>query len=505
MYAGVDCGTQSTKVILIDTDTNKILGLGNAPHQLICEVNGRREQNPKWWVSAFKNAFSDAVKNAGIFPQQINAISVSGQQHGLVVLDSQGEPLYPAKLWCDTETSSENERILEIIGGKDACLEKLGLVIETGYTASKLLWLKENHPALWKKIDTVLLPHDYLNYWLTGNRVMEFGDASGTGLFNIYKRNWDNDILNIIDSSGLLYSALPNLILNNQVVGVVRPEVAEILNLNIDTLVATGSGDNMMGAIGTGNIEPGIVTMSLGTSGTLYAYSPIPIDPASKSIANFCSVNNGWLPLICTMNVTSATSLVQNLFSLDLDNFNYKLTKSELGSKGIITFPFFNGERVPSLPTAKASIHGLDSKNFTIENLCRSIVEGITFGLRYGLELLKSSGLKVSQIRLIGGGSKSVIWRQMVADVMDCEVICLTNTEAAALGAAIQAAWVHQLKNNINTYVSEEVLLKEINRKFVILDADTLTLPDIDNVKKYDCYYLKYKSLLNKYYLEKDI
>ncbi|WP_267964033.1 xylulokinase [Testudinibacter sp. TR-2022] len=502
MYAGVDCGTQSTKVILIDTEMGEILGSGSAPHPLISESNGKREQQPEWWISAFQQAFSNAIKNAGIMPEKIHAISISGQQHGLVVLDKAGDPLYPAKLWCDTETNDENETLLAEMGGVEACLEKLGLVLATGYTASKLLWLKRHQPEVWRKIDTVLLPHDYLNYWLSGNKVMEFGDASGTGLFNIYQRDWDQRIIRLIDDSGVLEKALPRLIQHNQVVGTVLPEVAAILGLNPNTLIAAGSGDNMMGAIGTGNIEAGIVTLSLGTSGTLYAYSEQPIKPISAAIANFCSANNGWLPLICTMNVTSATSLVQDLFQLNLVDFNQQLKNASLGADGVMMLPFFNGERVPSLPTAKASIHGLDNKNFTSENVCRATVEGITFGLRYGLALFKQSGIDISQIRLIGGGAKSEIWRQIVANIMNCEVICLRNSEAAALGAAIQAAWLHQLQQP-NQSRDEKALFKEINQRFVVLDKTTLTLPNMSCVAQYNDIYFKYVRLLTEYYLEK--
>ncbi|MGV6988258.1 xylulokinase [Testudinibacter sp. P80/BLE/0925] len=502
MYAGVDCGTQSTKVILIDTEMGEILGLGSAPHQLISESNGKREQQPEWWISAFQQAFSNAIKNAGITPEKIHAISISGQQHGLVVLDKVGNPLCPAKLWCDTETNDENEALLTALGGAETCLEKLGLVLATGYTASKLLWLKRHQPEVWSKIDTVLLPHDYLNYWLSGNKVMEFGDASGTGLFNIYQRDWDQRIIRLIDDSGVLEKALPRLIRHNQAVGTVLPEIATILGLNPNTLIAAGSGDNMMGAIGTGNIEAGIVTLSLGTSGTLYAYSEQPIKPVSAAIANFCSANNGWLPLICTMNVTSATSLVQDLFQLNLGDFNKQLKSSPLGADGVMVLPFFNGERVPSLPIAKASIHGLDNKNFTSENVCRATVEGITFGLRYGLTLFKQSGIEISQIRLIGGGAKSEIWRQIVADIMNCEVICLRNSEAAALGAAIQAAWLHQLQQP-NQSRDEKTLFKEINQRFVVLDKTTLTLPNTSCVAQYNDIYFKYVRLLTEYYLEK--
>lgn len=501
IYAGIDCGTQSTKVILIDTEKKIILGEGSSSHDLICDMNGKREQEPEWWISALLTAFSLAVKNADINSQDIDAISVSGQQHGLVILDKYGKSLYPAKLWCDTETDDENNLILQKIGGGASCVSKLGLKIATGYTASKLLWIKKHYPDKWDSIHTILLPHDYINFWLTGISVMEFGDASGTGLFNIYSRKWSNDVIRIIDENNdLLQNALPLVIEGNNSIGKIRPEVATVLNLREDVIVASGSGDNMMAAFGTGNIIPGIVTMSLGTSGTLYAYSSKPVDSSSGLVANFCSADNGWLPLICTMNVTSVTTLVQKFLSINLSTFNQFLESSPIGSEGIISVPFFNGERVPALPTAKASIYGLDSTNFTPENFCRSLVEGITFGLRYGLELFRENGIEPKQIRLIGGGAKSKVWRQIVADIMNCETICLSSTEAAALGAAIQAALVHQ--QSTNPELNKKELLKKLTDEFVVLDETTLTKPNIEYVNKYSDLYSKYKKLLSKNYLE---
>ncbi len=499
IYVGVDCGTQSTKVILIDTNKSKILAEASSPHELISDTNGKREQQPQWWISAFIEAFKQAIKQAKIDPQEVLAISVSGQQHGLVVLDKKGLPLYPAKLWCDTETAVQNEQLLQMIGGEEQCLAKLGLVIATGYTASKLLWLKQSYPDIWQQVDKVLLPHDYINYWLTGQAVMEYGDASGTGLLDIYSRCWNKDVIELIDKDGILTNALPTLIKSNTVVGKLKADIAQLLNLNPDVLVASGSGDNMMGAIGTGNTKDGIVTMSLGTSGTLYAYSSTPIKPASKLIANFCSANNGWLPLICTMNVTSTTSLLQKLLKIDLTDFNLAVSSAPIGANGITILPFFNGERVPALPTAKASIYGLDYNNFTVENLCRAMVEGTTLGLRYGLDLFRQKGVNPTQIRLIGGGAKSPIWRQIVADMMNCEVICLAYSEAAALGAAIQAALVHICSYSTK---DEQQLLNELTDQFVILEQSTLTTPNIQNVQQYEKVYTKYCAILTKNYLE---
>lgn len=503
IYAGIDCGTQSTKVILIDTVSQQIISEGHSPHNLISEANGKREQQPQWWIDALISAFKQAVEKANISAKQIAAIAVSGQQHGFVALNKNGDVLIPAKLWCDTETSVENEEIISNLGGKDACLVELGLVVSTGYTASKILWLKKNHPQLWEKLDCVLLPHDYLNFWLTGRKVMEAGDASGTGLFNIKERIWSKKAIAAIDDSGHLEKALPEIIQYDQLIGTVRPEISTLLGLSPDTVVAVGGGDNMMGAIGTGNVQQGIITMSLGTSGTIFAYAEKPLTPASALIANFCASTNGWLPLICTMNITSATSLIQKLFEQDLAEFNQAVSSAPIGSQGITVLPFFNGERVPNLPYAKAVIGGIDSTNMTENNLTRAVLEGATFTLRYGLDLLNQCGIQATQIRLTGGGAKSAVWRQIVSDVMNCPIICLNYNEAAALGAAIQAAWANYIHTKSLSETEKQQALINFCDMFVSLDQETLTTPNTQNVALYEQTYCQYLSLLNQHYKEK--
>ncbi len=471
IVVGVDCGTQGTKVVLIDTVNSKVLAECSATHELIYGSNGKREQDPAWWINATIDAFNKAVHKANIDPKEIDAIGISGQQHGLVALDSNGKVIRNAKLWCDTESAPENAELLELIGGEEACVNKLGLRIETGYTASKILWMKKYEPDNFSKIAHILLPHDYLNYWLTGEFSADYGDASGTGLFDVRNRCWDYDVCSLIDPTDCLFNSLPPLNASEEPAGVVVGDAKIKLGLRDNVVVASGGGDNMMGAIGTGNVKNGIVTMSLGTSGTIYTFSDKPIELKHPSIANFCSSSNGWLPLICTMNVTSATTLVQKLLNMDLVEFNNSLSNSDVGSGNISFLPFFNGERVPALPGGHGSIHGLDTSNFNRDNLLRSVVEGATYGLRYGMDLLRDAGINIEQIRLIGGGAKSNQWRQIIADTMNTEVICPENFEAAALGAAIQAYWA------LNGAVDHRII-----DQLILLNESSRTIPIPDNV-----------------------
>lgn len=491
LIAGIDCGTQGTKVILIDAQSKEIIGEKSAPHQLVSGANGKREQQPQWWIDAMLSAFKELIATTGVNPQDIDAIGVSGQQHGLVALDKNGVVIRDCKLWCDTETAAENAEFLELLGGEKGSIEKLGLRVETGYTASKLLWMAKNEPQNFKEIKHVLLPHDYINYWLTGEYCAEFGDASGTGLFDVRNRCWSIEACNLIDPSGNLYTALPKLVDPKKPIGCLSERAIKALNLRQDVVVAPGGGDNMMGAIGTGNVTDGIVTMSLGTSGTIYTSLSKSYELNQPSIANFCSSSNGWLPLICTMNVTSATTQVQKFLDLDLTEFNQQLDAAPIGANGLIFLPFFNGERVPALPNSTASIYGLDATNLTGENLVRAVVEGASFGLRYGVDALRSAGIAITQIRLIGGGAKSTLWRQIIADIMQAEVVCLKNSEAGALGAALQAYWV-----------SSDLSLEQIIQDFVKLDNNSKAMPITENVAAYQEVYAKYLAKLNNEYSE---
>ncbi|WP_111412604.1 xylulokinase [Billgrantia lactosivorans] len=487
MYIGVDCGTQSTKVVVVDVEGETILAEASRPHRLVEGASGRREQAPEEWLEAFRGAFEEAMGRAGIARGAIRAIGVSGQQHGMVALDAEGLPVHPAKLWCDTETAAHNAALVERLGGAAGCLDKLGLVLQTGYTASKLAWLRDTNPTAYRRIDTILLPHDYLNYWLTGEKVAEAGDASGTGYFDTRSRRWRHDVFAAIAPELEPSRVLPRLIDSREPAGTLRPKIARELGLGEGVLVASGGGDNMLGAIGTGNIAPGIVTLSLGTSGTVCAYSPEPVRAESDMVANFCASHGGWLPLICTMNVTSASTLVRELFDLDLIAFGERMAAAPIGAAGITVLPFFNGERVPALPHASASFLGLDSRNLTQANLCRAVVESATFGLRYGLELLGPLAAGASQIRLIGGGAKSPLWRQMVADVTATQVVCPQVTDAAALGAALQAAWCER----------PDATLPALCERLVHLDEASLAEPKATSVSAYETVYARYREALS--------
>ncbi|QJT09555.1 xylulokinase [Oceanidesulfovibrio marinus] len=491
MYMGVDCGTQGTKVVILDPEQGTIRGEGYAAHQMISGPGGRREQEPEWWVDGLREAYRKAIDAAGVDSRSIRAIGVSGQQHGLVALNNNGEVIRPAKLWCDTETAPQNADLLRLMGGHAGSMDTLGLVVATGYTLSKLLWLKQNEPDSFAAIAHILLPHDYLNYWLTGNIVAEYGDSSGTGYFDIRERRWVPEVLALIDPDGGLERALPPLIEAQEPAGTVRQAVASELGLSGDVLVSSGGGDNMMGAIGTGNIDDGVITMSLGTSGAIYGFSGSAPHHHEALVAPFCSSSNGWLPLICTMNLTGVANAVRESFGFDIAAFEQHAARAPIGAEGITMLPFFNGERVPALPDASGTLLGLTVQNYTPANLCRAAYEGPTFGLRYGLDLLRGIGMKSRDIRLIGGGAKSLFWRQLVCDIMDTPVVCPEVVEAAALGGAIQAAWCDSHARG------DGASLAELCKRFVALDESSAVTPDAESVAAYQHAYSTYRSRLS--------
>ncbi len=477
-FIGVDSGTQGTKTLVVQGKTGKILGSASAPHVMVEGLGGgAMEQEPRIWIAALERTIKQAVKASGVRADEIKAIGVSGQQHGFVPLDEDGEVIRPAKLWCDTSTVAEADLLLKKVGGREEFIRLTGNGLPAGFTASKILWLKQKEPKNYARLATVLLPHDYLNFHLTGKRAMEAGDASGTGLFDTKTRNWASAVLEAIDPG--LSKALPAIRPSSQPLGEISLTVGKRLGLAADTLVSTGGGDNMMGAIGTGNIRPGIVTASLGTSGTIYAYSTRPtIDPAGE-VAAFCDSTGAWLPLVCTMNVTVATEIIKSLLKLNNEQLTKLAAAVPAGSDGLVLLPYFNGERVPDLPLGKGVWFGATSRNMTPGHLARAAMEGAALGLGYGLNRLRDLGIRPKQIRVTGGGSTNPVWRQILADVFDCEVIGLQTAEGAALGAAIQAEWAYLNHKGLKARIHE--LADEV----VKVDPSTLAKPDRARVKRY--------------------
>jgi D-xylulose kinase len=478
LLIGIDSGTQSTKALIVNANTGKVLGTASAAYALIAGLPaGAKEQHPKDWIAATRKAIAGAMKAAGARAEEVVAIGVSGQQHGFVPLDKSGDVIRPAKLWCDTTTSAECAEITSRLGGSKRTIAELGNAVLPGFTAPKILWLKKNEPRHFRKLATVLLPHDYLNFWLTGARVMEYGDASGTALLDVRHRKWSAAAVKAVDAS--LAEKLPRLISSDQPAGTLSNSTAKLLGLNPGVLVSAGGGDNMMGAIGTGNTRPGIVTASFGTSGTIYACAARPVVDPTGEIAAFCDSTNRWLPLLCTMNVTVATEMMRNDFGYTHEQFAAKAATIAPGSDGLLLLPYLEGERTPNVPEGTGTMIGINTRTFRASHYCRAVMEGVTLGMNYGLRRLGKLGVTASQIRATGGGAKSKLWRQIMADVFNAEVVTLTVGEGAAYGAALQALWCWRLQQG------ERVKIEEITDAFVTLNRTETAMPQREAVTAY--------------------
>jgi len=478
LVIGLDSGTQSTKALVVDASTGKVLASGSQAYDLLPGLPpGAKEQHPHTWREAAASAIRQAMRGAKASGSEVVALGVSGQQHGFVPLDAQGEVIRAAKLWCDTSTAQECEDIMATLGGPEKTIAALGNLVLPGFTAPKILWLKRHEPDHFARLASVLLPHDYLNFWFTGEKVMEYGDASGTALLNVRTRTWANDVLDAIDPE--LPGKLPPLISSDRPVGRLRESTAAQLDLNTDVLVSAGGGDNMMGAIGTGNTRPGVITASFGTSGTIYACANAPVVDPEGEIAAFCDSTNRWLPLLCTMNVTVATELIRNHLGWTHERFSNTVERVPAGSNGLLLLPYLEGERTPNVPAGTGVFLGVNQRSWGQDYFARSAMEGVTLGMNYGLQRLSQLGVRPTQIRATGGGAQSRTWRQIMADVFDAEVVTLKVAEGAAYGAALQALWCWRREKGENTSI------EEITDQFVEINDKETARPNPKDVAVY--------------------
>jgi len=475
---GIDSGTQSTKTIALDLETGEILASAQQAYGFVeAKGEGAMEQDPAVWITTVEATITEVLSKIPDRRSEVAGIGVSGQQHGLVLLDVANGIVRPAKLWCDTSTTAQCDELTKALGGEAKVVELTGNAMLTGYTAPKILWVRQNEPEHWAETATVLLPHDYINWWLTGMKSMEYGDASGTALLDVKTRSWSQPVLDAV--APRLAEKLPPLRHSSEPAGTLRSELCAKWHLATSVTVSSGGGDNMMGAIGTGNVSPGIMTASLGTSGTLYAFSSLPVIDPRGEIAAFCDSTGSWMPLACTMNVTLITELTRALFAdWTHDHYDAEAATIPAGSDGLLLLPYLAGERTPNLPHGSGVICGITTKNFTPAHLARAAMEGVTLGLAYGLERFRALGVTPTEIRITGGGTKSAFWRQLCADVFGVPTVCLTSSEGAALGGAIQAAWAAGEDH------SQEAL-HALCARLVTLDESTRCTPNPQHVEIY--------------------
>ena len=422
LVAGIDSSTSATKVEVREATSGRVVGRGVGRHPATRPP--RSEQDPEAWWAAFESAWAQAGS------PEVAAISVAGQQHGLVVLDTDRQVVRPAKLWNDTESAPDAEWLVaQLPGGAADWATACGTVPVASLTVSKLSWLHRTEPDSWDRLAHVLLPHDWLTWRLTGQLVTDRGDASGTGYWSPAAGEYRHDLLAIIDDGRDWAPALPRVLGPGEAAGTWGAAT-----------VAPGTGDNMAGALGVG-LRSGDVAVSFGTSGTVYAVSDEPTADPSGAVAGFADASGRYLPLVCTLNATKVTDAVRQLLGVDHGEFDDLALDAPAGSGGLTLLPYFDGERTPNRPQATGVLAGLRA-DVSRADLARAAVEGIVCGLLDGLDALAAFATVDGQLLAVGGGARSRAVRQVLADLAGREVVVPAAYEQVAAGACVQAAAV---------------------------------------------------------------
>jgi xylulokinase len=503
LFAGLDVSTQSTKLVVIDPDDGTVVfvdrveydrdlpDFGTEEGAIAGLGPGVSESDPRMWIEAVEMLLG-RLKASGMLAERLRCISVSGQQHGLVALTADGELARPrSKLWNDFSTAEECRILTEAVGGPDAMIEEIGNTQRTGYTAPKILHLRRHEPEYYDRARIFFVVHNYINWYLTGGpdggvAAMEPGDTSGTALWHPGLRRWSRKVMDAIDPR--LLEKLPPVQPADRSIGNVGAALADRFSLARECRIDAGSGDNMYGALGTGNFEPGMITVSLGTSGTACTVlEELYVDPTGE-IAAYCDSTGKFLPLLCVSNMSNGYNAVLERFGLSHDEFDTIVQRTPPGNHGRVLVPWYEGERTPDLPLAAPLYFGFTLDEFVPEVLCRAVLEGHVLNLYEG-----SARMPVTprEIRLTGGLSNSPSWCQTIADMFGAETVPVQG-EGAALGAAIHAAWVWYRE------AGEARTLAEISEPFVILDESRRARPNPQHRSIYGTLKRLYRALTQR-------
>ncbi|MGH9068683.1 MAG: xylulokinase [Acidimicrobiales bacterium] len=440
VVAGVDSSTTATKVELRDAGTGALLAMARALHPPTSPP--RSEQDPASWWEALREACHQALAGGACRPGDVDGLSVAAQQHGMVALDGAGEPVWPAKLWNDTQSAPDARVLIERLGGPASWAASCGTVPVAAFTVTKLAWLRRCHPGAFARLDRVLLPHDWLTWRLTGRSVTDRGDASGTGYWGPSEEGWRTDLLRLVDDQTAWEGALPEVLGPAEQAGELGPGAAADLGLAPDGVaVGPGTGDNMAAALGLG-LAPGDVAISIGTSGTVYAVAEAPTADPTGAVAGFADATGRFLPLVCTLNATKVTDAWARILGVDRAELDSLALSAPPGAGGVVLVPYLDGERTPNRPLATGTLTGLRSDSSRAQ-VARAAVEGVVCGLLDGLDSLAGAGVAVDgQLTLTGGGARSEAYRRVLADLSGREVMVPEDQEMVARGACLQAAAV---------------------------------------------------------------
>ncbi len=445
LVAGVDSSTQSVKVVVRDAETGESVREARGSHPDGTEIDPQI-----WW--------EELTKSLSGLLDDVEAIGIGAQQHGMVVVDENKNVVRPALLWNDTRSAKAAEDLIQDLGGRENWAKETGSVPLAAFTVTKLRWFAENEPVLAKKVTGVMLPHDYLTWKLAGakaNPTTDRGDASGTGYFSASENKYKNEILKLAFSREL---SVPEIAEPNAIVG----ETKEGIKL------AAGTGDNMAAALGLG-AESGDVVVSLGTSGTAYAVSDNPSFDESGIVAGFADATGKYLPLACTLNAARILSAAAKVLKVDLDEFSKLALASKPGAGGLVLLPYLDGERTPNLPNATGSLFGMTRENMTAENFARAAVEGMLCGLADAVNALVKLGVNPKKVSLIGGAAANPAVQKIATTLFKVPVAIPPVAEYVADGAARQAAWALSKEAALpNWKVGNTVLLEPDYRPEVL-------------------------------------
>ncbi|MCP4423594.1 MAG: xylulokinase [Chloroflexi bacterium] len=439
MFIGIDSSTTATKALLMAED-GRVVGVASSTYDYETPRPLWSEQHPKLWWTATVNSIRQVLAETAVAPTEVKGIGLTGQMHGLVLLDKDGEVLRPAILWNDQRTGAECDEMrakisklrLIAITGNDAL---------TGFTAPKILWVKNNEPEIYAQIAQILLPKDYVRFKLTGGYAMDKAGGAGTQLFDVRQRDWSAELLEKLEINP---DWLPPTFEGTAVTGTLASTAAKATGLPPGIPVVGGGGDQAANAVGAGAVVDGIVALSLGTSGVVFASSSKPIVEKNGRLHAFChAVPNKWHLMGVMLSAAGSLRWYHDTLApnIDYDDLLAPAADVPSGSEGLLFLPYLTGERTPHPnPLARGAFVGLTVRH-TQAHLTRAVLEGVAFGLRDSFELMKEAGLApITQVRASGGGIKSALWRQILADVLQTEIVTINTTEGAAYGAAALAA-----------------------------------------------------------------
>ncbi|MEZ4675533.1 MAG: xylulokinase [Caldilineaceae bacterium] len=478
---GIDVSTTATKALLIDTQGN-VVAVASEEYGFETPQPLWSEQSPSLWWGGAIASIRAVIEQAGIDPSAIQGIGLTGQMHGLVLLDAAGQILRPSILWNDQRTAAQCDEIRARLG-KEQLIALTGNDALTGFTAPKILWVREHEPEIYARTRHILLPKDYVRYQLSGKPAMDVADGAGTLLIDLHKRDWSTDVLNALD---IPRSWLPPLFEGPQVTGQITAAAAAVTGLKEGTPIMAGGGDQAAQGVGVGAVREGIIALTLGTSGVVFGSVNHPFFEPEGRLHAFChSVPNRWHLMGVMLSAAGSLRWYRDTVAPDtsFDDLLAPATAIPAASEGLLFMPYLTGERTPPDPFARGAFIGLTVRH-GLPHMTRAVLEGVAFGLRDSFELMKGVGLSgIDQVRISGGGARSPLWRQILADVLNSELVTVNTTEGAAYGAALLAGVGAAVWPTVEAACDATIQLTG------------RTTPNADVVAKYNKAYAQYSTL----------